>query len=224
MNCTSTFHTSSRSFTVQRDKPSTISMRRLNEPWIERSKRESGNSLRRSKKSLEFTDVLSLLTLGIDTTFELIHCLRVCRLPEMNPANPGVSLLSQCQNRSARNRAKIGALFWGEGSKNGTGGTVQKWITEVRGRRDKGIQKWSRKFIDILMLVFNMFPRRFSAKDVVKLTGRAENALRSKSKSAAVHQKETKLNEKGRLASAIMSGRCCIDHPQKWKILYLSID
>ena len=56
---------------------------------------------------------------------------------------------------------------------------------------------WSRRFRDILVLVFNMFPRPFPAKDVVKLTGKAENALRGKSKSAAVHQKETKLNEKG---------------------------
>ncbi len=74
------------------------------------------------------------------------------------------------------------------------------------------------------MLVFNMFSRPFSAKDVVELTGKVENALRSESKSAAVHQKETKLNEKGRSASAIMSRRRCIDHPQKWKVLYLSID
>ena len=37
------------------------------------------------------------------------------------------------------------------------------------------------------MLVFNMFLRPFSAKDVVELTGKVENALRSKSKSAAVH-------------------------------------
>ncbi len=78
----------------------------------------------------------------------------------------------------------------------------------------KGIQKWSRKCRDILVLVPNIFPHPFSAKDiVVKLTGKVENALRSKGKSAAVHQKETKLNEKGRSASAIMSGRRCIDHP-----------
>ena len=74
------------------------------------------------------------------------------------------------------------------------------------------------------MLVFNMFPRPISAKDVVELTGKVENALRSESKSAAVHQKETELNEKGRSASTIMSRRRCIDHPQKWKVLYLSID
>ena len=89
----------------------------------------------------------------------------------------------------------------------------------------KGIQKWSRKFRDILVLVPNIFPHPFSAKDVVvKLTGKVENALRSKGKSAAVHQKETKLSEKGRSASAIMLRRRCIDHPQKWKVLYLSID
>ena len=135
-----------------------------------------------------------------------------------------MSLLSQCQNRCVRKRAKIGTLFWGWGSKNGPGGTVQKWSTEVRGRRDKGIQKWSRRFRDILMLVFNMFLRPFSAKDVVKLTGKTENALRSKSKNAAVHQKETKLDEKDRSAGAIMSRKLCIDHPQKRKVLYLSID
>ena len=116
---------------------------------------------------------------------------------------------------------KEGGQNWnfvlGEGSKNRTRGTVQKWSTEVRGRRDKGIQKWSRKFRDMLVLVFNMFLRPFSAKDVVELTGKVENVLRSESKSAAVHQKETKLDEKGRSASAIMSCRCCIDHPQKWK-------
>ena len=89
----------------------------------------------------------------------------------------------------------------------------------------KGIQKWSRKCRNILVLVHNIIPHPFSAKDVVvKLTGKVENALRSKGKSAAVHQKETKLNEKGRSASAIMSRRLCIDHPQKWKVLYLSID
>ncbi len=75
----------------------------------------------------------------------------------------------------------------------------------MRGRRDKGIQKWSRKFRDILVLVFDMFLRPFSAEDV-ELTGKTENALYSKSKSAsaAVHQKETKLNEKSRSASVIM--------------------
>ena len=59
---------------------------------------------------------------------------------------------------------------------------------------------------------------------VVELTGKIENALRSKSKSAAVHQKETELNEEGRSAGTIMSRRRCIDYPQKWKVLYLSID
>ena len=51
------------------------------------------------------------------------------------------------------------------------------------------------------MLVFKMFPHPFSAKYVVvELKGTVENVLhgksKSKSKSAAVHQKETKLNEK----------------------------
>ena len=90
--------------------------------------------------------------------------------------------------------ARIGAqgtgpkleLCFGGSSKNGTRETVQKWSTEVRERRDKGIQKWSRRFRDILVLVFNIFLRPFSAKDLVKLTGKAENALRSKGKSAAI--------------------------------------
>ena len=100
-------------------------------------------------------------------------------------------------------------------SKNGT----------QKGEEDemKRIQKWSRKCRVILMVVTKIFPHPFSAKDV-ELTGKVENALRSKSKSAAVYQKETKFNEKGRSASAIMSRRRCINHPQKWKILYLSIN
>lgn len=114
--------------------------------------------------AFEFTNVLSLLTLEVYTIFELIHCLRVCRLSEMNSGNPGGSLLSQYQNRSARNGVKIGTLFWGEGSKNGTRGAVQKWSTEVRGRRGKMIQKWSRKFRDILVLVSEKFLYPFSAQ------------------------------------------------------------
>ena len=79
------------------------------------------------------------------------------------------------------------------------------------------IQKWSRKFRDVLVLVFNMFPRLFPIKGVVDLIGKVENALRSnsKSKSAAVYEKETKLDKKIRLASAIMSRRYYIDYPQK---------
>ena len=50
------------------------------------------------------------------------------------------------------------------------------------------------------MLVFNIFPRPFPIKDDVELTEKVENALRSKSKNAAVRQKETKFNEKGRSA------------------------
>ena len=71
------------------------------------------------------------------------------------------------------------------------------------------------------MLVFNIFPRLFPIKDIVELTEKAENALRSKSKNVAVRQKETKLNKKGRSASAIISRGRCIDHPQKRKVLYL---
>ena len=58
-------------------------------------------------------------------------------------------------------------------------------------------------------------PYSFSIKNVIiKLIEKLEYALRSKSKNTAVHQKETKLNEKGRSASAIMSRRRCINHPQ----------
>ena len=60
--------------------------------------------------------------------------------------------------------------------------------------------------------------------DVIEFTRKIENALHSKSESAAVHQKETELNEKRRSAGMIMSCRRCIDYPQKWKVLYLSID
>ena len=66
--------------------------------------------------------------------------------------------------------------------------------------------------------------RYIGARKDVELAGKIENALYSKSKSAAVHQKETKLDEKGRSAGAIMSRGRCIDHPQKRKVLYLSID
>ena len=62
-----------------------------------------------------------------------------------------------------------------------------KLYSQILAYRDKGIQKWSRKFRDMLVLVFNIFPRPFSANDVVELIGKVENALRSKSKSAAVH-------------------------------------
>ena len=59
-------------------------------------------------------------------------------------------------------------------------------------------------------------PHPFSAKDViVELIGKLENALRSESKSIVVYQKEAKLNQKGRLASAIISRRRCINYPQK---------
>lgn len=50
----------------------------------------------------------------------------------------------------------------------------------------KGSKNGARS-LDILVLVFAMFVRPFSAKDVVKFTGKAENASRSKSKRAAVY-------------------------------------
>ena len=101
-------------------------------------------------------------------------------------------------------------------SKNRAGGTVQKWNAKVRGRRDKGdpdVEQEFQRYIDTRL--YNI-PHSFSAKNVVvELTVKLENALFSESKSTAVRQKETKLNEKGRSASAIMSRRRCINHPQK---------
>ena len=61
---------------------------------------------------------MSLLALEVYTMSELIHCLGVRRLPEMNAENPGVSQLSQCQNRSARKGVKLGTLFGGNDFKN----------------------------------------------------------------------------------------------------------
>jgi len=37
-------------------------------------------------------------------------------------------------------------------------------------------------------------------------------------------EKETELDEKGRPAGTFMPRRCCTDHPQKGKVLYISID
>ena len=152
--------------------------------------------------AFKFSGILSLLTLEIYTTFELIHCLRACSLPKTNPGNQRVSLLSQCQNRIVESGPKLELCrvrFWPGGlfSKNRAGGTVQKWNAKVRGRRDKGdpeVKQEVRRYVGARL--YNV-SHPFSAKDVViELTGKLENALRSKSKSAAVHQKETKLNEK----------------------------
>ncbi len=41
--------------------------------------------------AFEFTDILSLLTLEVYTIFELIHCIRVCRLPDTYPGNANPS-------------------------------------------------------------------------------------------------------------------------------------
>jgi len=65
----------------------------------------------------------------------------------------------------------------------------------------------------------------FSNKDgVVELTGKIENALRKESQDATVHEKEIELDEKGRSAGTFMPRRCCTDHQQEWKILYLPIN
>ena len=69
---------------------------------------------------------------------------------------------------------------------------------ELEGRSKNGVQKCEEDEIKgsksgaggseiDLVLVFNMFPHPFPAKDVVKFTGKAENALRSKRKRAAVY-------------------------------------
>lgn len=75
------------------------------------------------------------------------------------------------QNWSFAGLPKMELEGW---SKNGTQKCEEDEI--------KGSKKWSRKFRDILVLVFNMFPRPFPAKDVVELIGKVENALHSKSK------------------------------------------
>ena len=93
----------------------------------------------------------------------------------------------------------------------------------MREKGDKGIQKWNRKFRDIL-LVFNIFFRPFSAKNVVELIEKIKNTLRSKSKSPAIHQKKIKFNKKNRSINAIISRERRINYSQKRKILYLSID
>ena len=50
---------------------------------------------------------MSLLTLDIYTTFELIYYLRVYSLSKMNPENQIVSLLSQCQNQIVESGPKL---------------------------------------------------------------------------------------------------------------------
>ena len=78
----------------------------------------------------------------------------------------------------------------------------------MRGRRDKGdpeVEQEAQRYIGARL--YNV-PHPFSAKDVVvELTGKLEHALRGDSKSTAVHQKEAKLNKKGRSASVIISRR-----------------
>ena len=93
-------------------------------------------------------------------------------------------------------------MFWRGGlfSKNGAGGTVQKWNAKVRGRRDKGDPEVEQKVQRYTGARLYNIPYPFSTKDVIELIGKLENALRSESKRIAVYQKETKLNEKGRSA------------------------
>lgn len=68
---------------------------------------------------------------------------------------------------------------------------------DLEGRSKNGLQKCQEDEIkgskngarssDILALVFAMFLRPFSAKDIIKFIGKAENASRSKSKRVAVY-------------------------------------
>ena len=91
--------------------------------------------------------------------------------------------------------ARIGAQGTGPKLELCFGGRVPKM--ELEGRSKNGVQKCEEDKIkgfksgarssDILVLVFTMFLRPFSSKDVIKLIGKAENAFRSESKSAAVH-------------------------------------
>ena len=101
------------------------------------------------------------------TTFELIHYLRARSLSKTNPGNQRVSLLSQCQNRIVGSGSELELCrvrFWGGLlSKNGAGGTVQKWNAKVRGRRDKGDPELEQEFqIYIGARLYNI-PHRFSA-------------------------------------------------------------
>lgn len=65
------------------------------------------------------------------------------------------------------------------------------------------------------MLIYNMFPRPISIKNVIELTKKVKNVLRNESKNATIHQKKIKLNEKNRLINAIVSRKRCINHSQK---------
>lgn len=52
----------------------------------------------------------------------------------------------------------------------------------------------------------------------------SEYAVRSESKDAAIHPKETNFDQKGRSAGTTVSRRRCTHHPKEWKVLYVSID
>ena len=75
------------------------------------------------------------------------------------------------------------------------GGRVPK--IELEGRSKSRVQKYEEdkikgsksgaRSLDILVLVFTIFLRPFSIKDVIKLIGKVENTFRSKSKSVVVY-------------------------------------
>ena len=105
------------------------------------------------------------------TTFELIHCLRARSLSKTRPGNQRVSLLSQCQNWIVGSGSKLELCrvrFWGGGllSKNGAGGTIQKWNAKVRERRDKGDPEVEQEFQRYIGARLYNVPHRFSAKVV----------------------------------------------------------
>ena len=84
----------------------------------------------------------------------------------------------------------------------------------MRERRDKGDSEVEQEFQRYIGARLYNVSHPFSTKNVVvELTVELENTLLSESKSTAVRQKETKLNNKGESASAILSHRRCINHP-----------
>lgn len=97
------------------------------------------------------------------TTFELIHCLRARSLLKIKSGNQRVSLLSQCQNRLVGSESKLKLCrvrFWGGVcfSKMELEGRFKNGTQKCEEDEIKGIQKWSRNFRDILVLVYTMFP------------------------------------------------------------------
>ena len=80
--------------------------------------------------AFEFTDVLSLLTLEVYITFELIHCLRVCSFSKTNSGNQrGVFTLLMSESERKERGLKLELCFGG----------VPKM--DLEGRFKNGVQK-----------------------------------------------------------------------------------